>query len=210
MWWDMNRPVVYTNTGATATRDRLIATGLKNLLGHGYEGMGIGPVLAEAGVPKGSFYHYFASKDDFAAEIVGAYEARYEAMRQRIFGDERLSPMARLDAYFTELQSELGQTLPHGGCLYGSLAQTASSRSPAFQTALAAAYDAWHASLAEQIDAAKAQGEVDPVVDTQVVVADLINLYEGVIVRLKITGNLDAFSSLRRYLAGLGSCSVRV
>ncbi|TBN39872.1 TetR/AcrR family transcriptional regulator [Paracoccus subflavus] len=209
MWWDMNRPVVYTNPGATATRDRLIATGLKNLLGHGYEGMGIGPVLAEAGVPKGSFYHYFASKDDFAAEIVGAYEARYEAMRQRIFGDERLSPMARLDAYFTELQSELGHTLPHGGCLYGSLAQTASSRSPAFQTALAAAYDAWHASLAEQIDAAKARGEVDPVVDTQVVVADLINLYEGVIVRLKITGNLDAFSSLRRYLAGLGSFSVR-
>ncbi|MCZ0964179.1 TetR/AcrR family transcriptional regulator [Paracoccus benzoatiresistens] len=206
----MNRPVVYKSAGPTATRDRLIATGLKNLLGHGYEGMGIGPVLAEAGVPKGSFYHYFASKDDFAAEIVGAYAARYEAMRQRIFENDMLSPLARLDAYFTELQSELAHTLPHGGCLYGSLAQTASSRSPAFQSALADAYAAWHASLAGQIDAAKARGEIDPAVDTQLVVTDLINLYEGVIVRVKITGKLDAFSSLRRYLAVLGSFSVGV
>lgn len=201
----MNRPVVYMATEPETTRDRLIATGLKSLLAHGYEGMGIGPVLSEARVPKGSFYHYFASKDDFAAEIVDAYAAQYDAIRQRIFADPELTPMAALETYFSELRAELAQSLPQGGCLYGCLAQTVSARSPEFQAALASAYAAWHMSLAGQIDAAKELGEVDTAVDTQVVVTDLINIYEGIIVRLKITGDFTAFASLHRYLAALKS-----
>lgn len=198
-----SRPVVYSPAQPETTRDRLIATGLRFLLARGYEGTGIGPVLAEAGVPKGSFYHHFASKDDFAAAVVEAYAARYGALRARVFAEEARPAIARVEAYFAELRSELARAHPDGGCLYGCLAQTATARSPAFRAALAAAYADWHASLAEQIAAARAAGEIDPAADVEAIAGDLVDLYEGCIVRAKITGDTAAFASLGRYLAGL-------
>src|SRR5271163_2415989 len=59
------------------TRKVLIDEGLKALLANGYDGVGIGPVLAAAGVPKGSFYHFFRSKEEFACAVLDAYAERY-------------------------------------------------------------------------------------------------------------------------------------
>jgi AcrR family transcriptional regulator len=48
---------------------------------HCYDGVGIGPVLSAVNVPKGSFYHFFRSKEDFAIAVLEAYVARYASHR---------------------------------------------------------------------------------------------------------------------------------
>src|SRR6187402_819273 len=176
-----------------ATRDKLIATGVKAMLTLGYDGSGIGPILQEAGVPKGSFYHHFASKDDYAAAVIESYAARYAAMRQRTFEDRARSPLARLSAHFEALAGEMADAFPHGGCLYGMLAQTVALRSPIVRDALLQAFQAWEAGVVRLLAEAQAEGEIAPGADLHDIAASVIDGYEGAIVRVKAEGDLAAF-----------------
>jgi TetR/AcrR family transcriptional repressor of nem operon len=55
------------------TRDHLLQVGLRRIRSMGYASTGVKDILDEADVPKGSFYHYFASKETFAKEVLELY-----------------------------------------------------------------------------------------------------------------------------------------
>ena len=57
-------------TKKSQTRTKLLQTGLRLLAENGFNGTGIKEIVDEVGVPKGSFYYYFKSKEDFTVEII--------------------------------------------------------------------------------------------------------------------------------------------
>ena len=59
------------------TRKRILDAGRGLLLRHGFSGVGLSRILAESGVPKGSFYYYFASKEAFGAALLEEYVSNY-------------------------------------------------------------------------------------------------------------------------------------
>ncbi len=69
------------------TRQKILDTGRQLVIREGFGAMGLSALLREAGVPKGSFYHYFASKEAFGEALlqdyVADYLARLEALMQR-------------------------------------------------------------------------------------------------------------------------------
>ncbi len=67
--WKIDRSV-YTGAMFQSTRERLIAAGARLMSENGYQGTGLAEILSAAGVPKGSFYHHFASKEAFAIEVL--------------------------------------------------------------------------------------------------------------------------------------------
>ncbi|PTM87759.1 TetR/AcrR family transcriptional regulator [Mycoplana dimorpha] len=56
-----------------SAKERMLNARLSMLLRHGFNDLGIKAVLKQTGVPKGSFYHHFASKEDFALQVIGRY-----------------------------------------------------------------------------------------------------------------------------------------
>ena len=184
------------------TRTALIDQGLKGLLTAGYDGVGLSAILAAANVPKGSFYYFFKSKEDFACAVLDAYEQHYIALRQSILGDTNRSPLERLQAYFDELERIHLSEKPLGGCLYGVLAQTAAARSPRFRARIAAVFATWDAQFEHVLIQAQAAGEVDPQVDPKAVAAFLIEAYEGALVRMKVDGGSAAFQRFRTFALG--------
>ncbi len=62
------------------TRERLLDQGVTLLMEHGYHGAGLQAILQGVGVPKGSFYHYFPSKEDFSVEVIQHYIAPFIAL----------------------------------------------------------------------------------------------------------------------------------
>jgi len=58
------------------TREHLIEVGLERIRRIGYAATGVKEILDLAGVPKGSFYHYFPSKEAFVQEVLQRYSAR--------------------------------------------------------------------------------------------------------------------------------------
>lgn len=59
------------------TRRRILETGRSLLLRSGFSGVGLSRILAESGVPKGSFYYYFGSKEAFGAAVLDDYVESY-------------------------------------------------------------------------------------------------------------------------------------
>ena len=60
-------------TKKTEARTKLLQTGLRLFAENGFNGTGIKEIVDEVGVPKGSFYNYFKSKEDFTVEIIQFY-----------------------------------------------------------------------------------------------------------------------------------------
>jgi TetR/AcrR family transcriptional repressor of nem operon len=187
---------------ANDTRALLIDQGLKALLTNGYDGAGLGAILDAAAVPKGSFYYFFKSKEEFALAVLDAYERHYVALREAILGDRSQSPMRRLRDYFETLERIHLSETPLGGCLYGVLAQTVSARSPEFRAKLVAVFATWDMQLQQLVAEAQASGEIDQGLDPNEVAAFLIEAYEGALIRMKVDGGSAAFDRFRRFAIG--------
>lgn len=174
-------------------------------MAQGYDGAGIGPILAEAGVPKGSFYHYFASKEDFVLAIIDDYEARYRELREALLDARPEDPLGALLEYFRVLGQEFETSFPAGGCLYGILSQGMAARSARLRGRLARALHDWQEAVARSIASARAAGQIAPMravsgMDPAASAALLIDLYEGAIVRAKAEGSPEAFAVFRTRL----------
>lgn len=174
----------------TDTRTLLIDEGLKALLAGGYDGTGLGPVLKAAGVPKGSFYHFFDSKEAFAGAVLEAYAERYGRVRREIFQDQSHPPLQRLRHYFIYM-SELLSREDFGGCLFGNLALASATRSPAFRAKLKNSFKAWQGDLAAVLREAQKSGEIDDGLDPEETAAFLIDAYEGALLRAKSEDSTD-------------------
>jgi TetR/AcrR family transcriptional repressor of nem operon len=73
---------------AQLTRDAILATGEDLMRDKGFVGVGLQEILSACGVPKGSFYHYFASKEAFGVAVLERYVERYLAAMQAVVDEQ--------------------------------------------------------------------------------------------------------------------------
>jgi TetR/AcrR family transcriptional repressor of nem operon len=171
------------------------------MLRGGYDSVGIGSVLSSTGVPKGSFYHYFDSKEAFGCAIIEAYREKWREARKTVFARDDLSPLQRLEAHFADLEREVSWQDALGGCLLGNLSQLMASRSERLRSAIETGFLEWQQDLVEVLAAARDAGELSPSSDLQDLAALVIEAYEGALIRAKAQASLTPLHRLR--LTGL-------
>jgi len=164
-----------------STRDHLLEVGLKQLRSTGYTATGVKEVLDLAKVPKGSFYHYFPSKEEF----VHLYAAGEMERAARVLGDGKVVPLKRLRKYFEELISVYGQRGEITGCLVGSLSLEVADHSPRLQTELKAVFAGWQKGIANVLREAVERGDLAKSTRVDALAGFLLNSYEGALVRMK-------------------------
>lgn len=175
---------------APTSRDVALDAGMRLFLEGGYAATGLKAVLDEAGIPKGSFYHYFPSKRAFAIEAAEQYfEAHLAAEGRHLSADDESaqdrSPLDRLHVYFEALadaQAERGFT---GGCLLGGFAQEVAGQDERFRQALDALFERWRALLAGVLADAQTAGEVTSDVEADVLASYVLSAWEGALVQMK-------------------------
>jgi len=151
--------------------------------GQGYGATGIKDILDSAEVPKGSFYHYFASKEEFTGAVLERYAQREMERWDTTLNNEKLSPMKRLRRYFDELVKVYGQRGPIPGCLMGSLSLEIASQSSPIQQLLSVSFGYWQAAIANALQAAVDQNELPASTDPKSLSAFLLNSWQGALVR---------------------------
>lgn len=182
------RPVYYERMGGNSTREHLLEVGLERIYSTGYAATGVKEILDFAKVPKGSFYHYFPSKEAFASEVLERYAERESERSARLFSDKQIPPLIRLRGYFDEIASvygyveETGQT---GGCLLGNLSLEVADHSPALQVLLKGTFQHWMGAIAAVLREAIADGTLKSSVDPEALANFLLNGWEGALVRMK-------------------------
>lgn len=167
------------------TRERLLESGLAMLLRHGYHDLGIQAVLAHTGVPKGSFYHHFRSKEDFALQVVDRYMAEVHAGLDAALGDESLPPLDRVRRFF-ELSEQKYRAEGYLGCLLGGLGQELSGVSEVFQTKVEACFAAIAARIATVLETARRRGDLAADADPAEMADLLVDCWEGAALRCRL------------------------
>ncbi len=111
-----------SNQARNDKRDLILAKGAQVMTRRGYHGTGVLEVVQAAGIPKGSFYHYFASKEDFALQALEhLYLPRLERYQAALLKSP-LSPRARILGYYADLIAHFArQECPEYHCFIGSL-----------------------------------------------------------------------------------------
>lgn len=168
-----------------STKAALLEAGLEAFLERGYNHCGIEAVLQSAGVPKGSFYYYFESKEDFGLQVIDRCVAEYDAHIDRSLGDESLAPLARLRSYFEGAIGRLESRQCRNGCLVGRLSQEMADQSEAFRARLEEVFERWVGRIAECLDEAKRNGEIPLEADTAALASFLLNSWQGAVLRAK-------------------------
>src|SRR5581483_10819288 len=101
-----------------STKQRLLDAGLTMLLAHGYNDLGIQALLEATHIPKGSFYHHFKDKEDFALQVLDQYMRGVHASLDACLGDPGRPPLERVRRFF-ETTQESYREQGYMGCLMG-------------------------------------------------------------------------------------------
>src|SRR5277367_5946685 len=110
------------------TKIALLQAGTAIMLEKGYNNTGIQEVLSSLGVPKGSFYHYFESKENFAVAIIQHLDQEYSAYLLRTLRNPQETPLARLKTYCLSGKQDFLSQECRKGCLIGNLSQEMSDQ----------------------------------------------------------------------------------
>lgn len=111
------------------TKTALLQAGMDLMMEKGYTNTGINDVLTALGVPKGSFYHHFDSKESFAVGIIHYFDAAVFEDMTRVLTDSRQSPLKRLRTFCEAYKERLQSQKCRCGCLIGNLSQEMSDQS---------------------------------------------------------------------------------
>lgn len=144
------------------SRSRLLRAGVEMLCEQSYASMGVEHVLAKAGLSKGSFYHFFPSKQAFGLELIAQYAEYCNRKLDRYFSNQMQSFSGRLKNYADDAVSGIEKFEFRRGCLVGNLSQELAGTLEPFRSALNAAVVGWEDRVAALLSQAKAQHEISP------------------------------------------------
>ncbi|ACY17268.1 TetR/AcrR family transcriptional regulator [Haliangium ochraceum] len=181
------------------TRERLVRAGLAAVLESGWAATGVDKIVRAAEVPKGSFYHYFPSKDAFGLALLDSYQAYFLERLQRCFGQpDQEAPSTAAPSLAQQLQAFLRESVAgmrrhrwRRGCLIGALGQELGGLKPAFRTRLDASLAAWEQRLAAAIGAAQERGEVAADADPARLARSFWAAWEGAVLRARLARSSD-------------------
>ncbi len=183
--------------GKGETRETLLEAGKQVFLKQGYNHAGIESILQSAGVPKGSFYHYFSSKEDFGLQVLNRFAESQNANLDRFLQDRDRSPLDRLRNFAEAICERLESHQCRNGCLVGNLSLEMAEQSEAFRSRLEVIFGGWVHRYAECLREAQEIGEIAKDVDVNELAEFWLNNWQGAILRAK---TIRSTSPLRTFL----------
>jgi TetR/AcrR family transcriptional regulator, transcriptional repressor for nem operon len=185
---------------AKSTREHLIDVGLGLMHRNGYNATGLADILKAAEVPKGSFYHHFGSKEDFAAAALERYGMREREHAAAVLGDMTIPPLKRLRRYFSDLVKIYGQKGAIPGCMMGRFSLEIAEASPQLRKRISASFDHWQHTIATVIGQAVAQKELPAGTDPESLAGFLLNSWEGALLRSQADKSNAALQTFTRHV----------
>lgn len=168
------------------TRELLVRCGVALLTERGVAATALDDILKMANVPKGSFYHYFASKDTFVLAVLDAYADYFLRKLDRHLNDEAIAPLARLQAFVDDACKGVERHSFQRGCMVGNLGQEIAILDEAIRSKLEQIFSEWEGRVAACLTLARAKGELRPGVDCSELAKAFWIGWEGAILRARL------------------------
>lgn len=170
-------------------------------------------MVTAAGIPKGSFYFYFRSKEEFALELIDYYTNTICAMVDQPSKDNTISPLARLRRFFDWSFTFLEGNDFKGGCPIGNLSQEMADINENFREKLKDAFDAIKNNVAIQLEEAQERKEISDSLNVRDLTDFIVSSWQGALLQMKVTRSTaprKAFEQMifERILKGVNSSNL--
>lgn len=177
-----------------STRNAIFEAGMRQFIEHGFSGCSVEDITRAAGVPKGSFYNHFKSKESLAAEIVTEYGKG--TTDRSILSNSAIAPLTRLKRHFEALNAYFSRC--QDGCLVGKFMAEVSNDTPQIRENLRLVLKLWGKQLSDAIGDGQRQGTIRRDLPAAELAAFLIDSYEGAILRTRLEKSPRALKSFIR------------
>ncbi len=167
-------------------RENLLKQGVTLLMQQGYHGTGLKEILDAVQIPKGSFYNYFGSKENFAAEAIQHYINPFIDQLSGHLQNPDYDALSALRCYFNALITELEKADYKGGCLLGNLMGEIGDTSELCKTSLQTAVHRYRDLLQTGLIEAQREGTVRTDKSAEEMADLLVNMWQGALLRMKI------------------------
>lgn len=182
------------------TRLALIQAGTNIILEKGFNHTGIEQVLKAVGVPKGSFYYYFKSKEDFGLQLIQHRAELLMSDLKQKFQDESVRPLQRIRQYFEAGRNSIAQNECRKGCLFGNLGQEMADQNESFRLELTGIFCQWCKILSACIQEAQKQGDIPAHMNPDRLAEYIMFSWEGAIMRCKLTKSLQPIDTYLNFV----------
>jgi len=174
-------------------RQNILDTGQRIMAAKGFSAVGLNEILTTAQVPKGSFYHYFSSKDAFGEAMLERYFAEYLADFDATLAKPGVTMAQRLMTYWQQWQDNQSFLECQGKCLAVKLGAEVADLSESMRGVLKRGTSGIVSRIAGAIEAGVAEGSMAISDDPKVVAQSLYQLWLGASVMVKIGRNVEPF-----------------
>jgi TetR/AcrR family transcriptional regulator, transcriptional repressor for nem operon len=167
-------------------KEDIIQVGLDLVLSKGFNATGVEAILKQANVPKGSFYNFFASKEEFGLAIIDKFVAGRVEVLSPIFSDESLPPLERVKKSFETIIATFEGDDCSKGCLIGNLGQEMADQFENVRQRLEQALQSWTRRLSKLLFQAQKENTIPADTNVDMLAENLISSFQGALLRSKI------------------------
>lgn len=169
------------------TKQRILSVGEELVSTKSFSSVGLSEILAAANVPKGSFYHYFPSKEAFGVELIRNYSEAAGAHWLKLM--EPFTGLKPLDRLLTTLESQMAMMAEHGcrqSCLLVKLAAEVSQLSEPIRLEVERVLGSWRAMWAKLIREGQECGDIRNDIDAEQLTSFVQAAWLGSVVRAHV------------------------
>ena len=168
------------------SKDDVIQTGIDLVLSRGFTATGVEAILKQANIPKGSFYNFFSSKEEFGIAIIKRYAEHIGEVLQPIMRDESLPPLDRIRKCFEGLIAVFENNDCYKGCLIGNMSLEMSDQFEMIRQCLEQVMQGWIKGCSDLIIEAQKRKEIPSDLDPEMLGESLISSFQGALLRAKV------------------------
>tara|TARA_R110002073_G_scaffold314793_1_gene487188 strand:+ start:257 stop:958 length:702 start_codon:yes stop_codon:yes gene_type:complete len=168
-----------------AKKDLILDRGLQVMMSRGYNGTSVKDIVDAAGVPKGSFYNYFESKESFALDAIERVASENLKEMQRMLDSRIKSPKLRIEEFFKANIYSCCEKKFRIGCFLGNMSQEMSDNSEAIRRMLHVVMDRTTSLLTAALTQMQSDGDLSEAYDPEGLAEFLISAWQGAMMRMK-------------------------
>lgn len=169
------------------TKAALIRSGVELMTTYGYISCNIESILQKVDVPKGSFYYYFKSKEDFGRAIIASYDSFFAYKLDKHLTNKSIaSPLSRISAFYEDAKQGMAKYGFNRGCLIGELIQEESLLPDGYHQILEQILISWQVKIEQCLLQAQQLGEIATDINCKELAEFFWIGWEGAVTRSKL------------------------
>ncbi|MEM6796570.1 MAG: TetR family transcriptional regulator C-terminal domain-containing protein [Acidobacteriota bacterium] len=181
-----------------SSKERLLEAGRDLFWHRGFHNVGLAEILAQASVPKGSFYHHFKSKEDFGAAVIDSFGERALSLLENHLSAEG-PHLLRLRAFFLSQRVIYRRNGCQEGCLLGNLGQELADSSEALRLRVDRYLGLTTERFERCLEEARREGELPGATDPASLASVLYSGWHGALLRMKVCKSLEPVDAFLKF-----------